>query len=81
MIKTRFAVVRLRLRGGFVSKLFLLAWKASNRVACMYLPKCAGAGCHDENANGINVREFIEDLLSSGWRSFAVDSVECDIFC
>ena len=47
----------------------------------MYLPKCAGAGCHDENANGINVREFIEDLLSSGWRSFAVDSVECDIFC
>jgi len=40
------------------------------------LPKCAGPSGHDENWNLRRAREFIENPLSTGKRTVAVDSVE-----
>jgi len=40
------------------------------------LPKCAGAGGHDENWNLRRAGEFVENPLSTGKRTVAIDSVE-----
>jgi hypothetical protein len=40
------------------------------------LPKCAGPGRHDEDGNLGRAREFVEDPLSTGKGTVAVDSVE-----
>jgi hypothetical protein len=41
------------------------------------LPKCAGPGGHDEDWNLGRSGEFVENFLSTGQRTVAVDSVEC----
>lgn len=40
------------------------------------LPKCAGPGGHDENWNLGRTGEFVENPLSAGKRTVAVNSVE-----
>ena len=40
------------------------------------LPKCAGPGGHDKDWNLGRAGEFVENLLSTGKRTVAVDSVE-----
>jgi hypothetical protein len=44
------------------------------------LPKCTSASRHDEDRNLRRVGEFVENFLSTGQRSFAIDSVEWDVF-